>query len=115
VVCWRASLLWPGNRVVRVISIMLLMTTFGELVMQALNINASESGGMYQGSPYGIAASMLSLSVNVFATIIVAYKAWKYRPTMRSHLSGASYRTRVGKVMALLVESGVIYIIIWVS
>ncbi|TBU38382.1 hypothetical protein BD309DRAFT_530421 [Dichomitus squalens] len=30
IVCWRASLLWPGNRVVRGVSIILLLTTFGE-------------------------------------------------------------------------------------
>ncbi|TBU21547.1 hypothetical protein BD311DRAFT_609155, partial [Dichomitus squalens] len=89
IVCWRASLLWPGNRVVRGVSIILLLTTFAmDLRFTCLSDEFSDdeslsetgndglAGGMYGGTPYGVAASVLSLSVNLFATVIVAYKAW---------------------------------------
>ena len=33
-------------------------------------------GTLYEGSSYGVAASLLSLCTNVFATLAVAYKAW---------------------------------------
>ncbi|EJF56366.1 hypothetical protein DICSQDRAFT_71566 [Dichomitus squalens LYAD-421 SS1] len=38
----------------------------------------------------------------------------KHRQVMRKHLAGSGVRTRVEKVMALLVESGVVYVLIWV-
>ena len=31
---------------------------------------------MYQGVPIGIATSVLSLSTNILATLLVGYKAW---------------------------------------
>lgn len=33
-------------------------------------------GGMYVGTDYGFAATVLSLATNVLATSVVAFKAW---------------------------------------
>ena len=115
IVCWRASLLWPGNLAIRAGAIILLLTTFGEFPVTCRPVLAlipllpgrsalgvidtrgtcldlydswdgstvgsgliiyGAQGGLYQGTPYGLAASVLSLSTNFFATSIVAYKAW---------------------------------------
>ena len=41
-----------------------------------LDSNADGSGTLYQGVSYGIAASVLSLATNLYATVAVALKAW---------------------------------------
>ncbi|TBU52381.1 hypothetical protein BD310DRAFT_774040, partial [Dichomitus squalens] len=123
IVCWRASLLWPGNRVVRGISIILLLATFGELAMTlkplyiltiSLHGNTGVPGGMYGGSPYGIAASVLSLNVNLFASITVAYKAWRSRMFLRKFMVSGNRTTQVERLFSILAESGMLYCTIWV-
>lgn len=36
----------------------------------------SVPGTMFEGIPIGVATSVLSLSTNILATLLVAYKAW---------------------------------------
>ncbi|TBU38376.1 hypothetical protein BD309DRAFT_983707 [Dichomitus squalens] len=129
VVCWRAWLLWPGNRVVRLVSILLLLTTFalGAVDLKStcyllngklggsLNGNAVVPGGMYAGTPYGIAATVLSLSVNLFATILVAYKAWKSRRFLRKLMVLGDKAIRMERLFSILIESGMVYCTIWIS
>jgi len=57
----------------------------------------------------------LSLLVNIFATSIIALKAWKYRKLLME--SGIGIRTprQAIRILALLVESGIIYIQISVT
>ncbi|TBU37905.1 hypothetical protein BD309DRAFT_931592 [Dichomitus squalens] len=69
---------------------------------------------MYQGSPYGIAASMLSLSVNVFATIIVAYKAWTSRRFLRRLMVWGDTTARMERLFSILLETGMVYCAIWI-
>ena len=38
---------------------------------------AAGIGYMYQGFSYGVAATALSLAMNVLATALVAYKSWQ--------------------------------------
>ncbi|KAI0706674.1 hypothetical protein C8Q76DRAFT_629595, partial [Earliella scabrosa] len=71
-------------------------------------------GSLYTGDVWGLAASVLSLVTNTAATTLIAYKAWSHRQLVRSHLRVGNKRTRVEKVLALLVESGICYCILWV-
>ncbi|TBU53347.1 hypothetical protein BD310DRAFT_830322, partial [Dichomitus squalens] len=102
IVWWRVCVICGGHRSIYMVGFFLLAATCGIGIL------------IFR---FQLAATVVSVALNAIATSLIGLKAWseKYRRTMRSHLSGASYRTRVGKVMALLVESGVIYIIIWVS
>ena len=87
---------------------------------------------MYQGIPIGIATSVLSLSTNILATLLVGYKAWyvvmqaEYNFSellitilsrqWRRHLKGYIVSgSRVEKLLALLIESGAAYCALWVS
>ncbi|KAH9998433.1 hypothetical protein BJV74DRAFT_904642 [Russula compacta] len=57
----------------------------------------------------------LSLLTNVLATSIIATKAWKYRKLLMECGNDGKNPTRVSKVLSLLVESGMLYILIGVS
>ncbi|TBU21554.1 hypothetical protein BD311DRAFT_734259 [Dichomitus squalens] len=127
IVCWRASLLWPGNRVVRGVSITLLLATFAlgavdirftclfhDQSVESLFENLRVVGGMYGGTSYGVAASALSLGVNLFATIIVAFKAWSSRKFLRKFMVSGNRTTQVERLFSILIESGMVYCAIWI-
>jgi len=56
----------------------------------------------------------LSLLINIFATSIIAVKAWKYRKTLMTSGAGIRTPTRGIRILALVVESGMLYIFIGV-
>ncbi|KAI0744358.1 hypothetical protein C8Q80DRAFT_1186463 [Daedaleopsis nitida] len=64
--------------------------------------------------PNGVATSVLSLVTNITATGLIAYKAWHHRRMVKQHLSTGSARTRAERTLTLLVESGIVYCILWV-
>ncbi|EJF56327.1 hypothetical protein DICSQDRAFT_175007 [Dichomitus squalens LYAD-421 SS1] len=76
--------------------------------------NDGLAGGMYGGTPYGVAASVLSLSVNLFATVIVAYKAWKSRRFLRKFMVSGDRTVQMERLFSMLVESGMAYCTLWI-
>ncbi|TBU37042.1 hypothetical protein BD309DRAFT_932923 [Dichomitus squalens] len=72
------------------------------------------AGDMYAGSPFGIAACVLSFIVNFFATIIVAYKAWTSRRFFRKLMVWGDTTARMERLFSILVESGMVYCTIWI-
>ena len=74
----------------------------------------------------------LTIVTNILATLLVAWKAWsvkslvlnvtiaekwsrQHRRVIKKNLGKETRRTRVEKILALLIESGFLYCIIWVS
>ncbi|KAI0054213.1 hypothetical protein BV25DRAFT_1833726, partial [Artomyces pyxidatus] len=55
-----------------------------------------------------------TLATNVCATLLIAYKAWHYRVAVKAHLNEDNAATKVEKILALLVESGVVYCVMWI-
>ncbi|TBU22115.1 hypothetical protein BD311DRAFT_676841, partial [Dichomitus squalens] len=79
----------------------------------SLDDNTGAWGGLYDATIYGINASVLSLSVNFFATIIVAYKAWTSRTFLRKFMLSGHRTIRMERLFSILVESGLVYCTIW--
>ncbi|KAM5535101.1 hypothetical protein V8D89_011187 [Ganoderma adspersum] len=69
---------------------------------------------MFEGLPEGLAACVLSLSTNIFATLLVGYKAWESRRRLRGYFVAGTRASQVEKLFSLLIESGAIYCAIWV-
>ncbi|KAI0030053.1 hypothetical protein K488DRAFT_88141 [Vararia minispora EC-137] len=64
--------------------------------------------------PAWIALSSSLLS-NIFATGAIGYKAWKHRRTIRANIADTgSRRLMTEKIMALIVESGIVYLCLWI-
>lgn len=75
----------------------------------------------------------LSLATNMVATSLIAYKAWsvlhvrslkrsmfrcltrKHQKSIRSNLGSLKRPTKIQKILALLVGSGLLYCILWVG
>ncbi|KAI0706699.1 hypothetical protein C8Q76DRAFT_629649, partial [Earliella scabrosa] len=120
VVWWRALVLWRGNRLVYALSALLLIATISIDNYYLFNpqeslVTETPSGTFYAGDSWGFAASVFSLTNNVMATSFIAYKAWYHRRVIKASFKESSPRTRVERVLALLVESGTVYCVLWVS
>ncbi|KAM5537428.1 hypothetical protein V8D89_008947 [Ganoderma adspersum] len=124
VVCWRACVVWRKNHLVKAISGVFLLATFILGVVDTVQgCHPSESsegedtpcifpGTLYEGLQIGIAACVLSLSTNLFATLLVAYKAWESRRRLRGYLIAKVGGSQAEKFF-VLIESGTIYSAIW--
>ncbi|KAI0313365.1 hypothetical protein OF83DRAFT_1175737 [Amylostereum chailletii] len=110
IVLWRAWVLWNRNRVFLAISLALLL---GSIAMSSVALfdacdtfhskPGSEGDPLFEADVYGLAAFILSLVTNL-----------QHRRLIKRHLRQGSARTRAEKVMALFIESGVVYCLIWI-
>ena len=64
---------------------------------------------------YSLIMTMPLLWTNVIATAAIGYKTWGYKKMVGDLLRQAKRMTATELTMLLLVESGAIYCIIWVS
>ncbi|TBU25785.1 hypothetical protein BD311DRAFT_763857 [Dichomitus squalens] len=111
VVWWRACVVWR-NRIVYIVGPLLLTLT---LVIGVLEVHKSETGpSLHLQILIGVdgfadAFVVLTMSVNILATSLIAYKAWGHRRLLQKHVGSDGTKTRTLKALALLVESGTIY------
>ncbi|KAI5827198.1 hypothetical protein K523DRAFT_330577 [Schizophyllum commune Tattone D] len=121
VVVWRAWILWPRSRRVRVVligaivctaagSIAELAYSYTKFGWMAYAANLPKQSANYSRAFLTILPVILT---NILSTALVGYKVWEYRRNVKSSLGGVA-QTRVEKILLLLVESGVIYSAIWV-
>jgi len=121
VVVWRALIICRDSvRLKRVIYVSLVFLTFTSLfvvliialristIALGLNSNASQRLSDIINVTQ-IVASGFSLLTNLFSTSAIWLKAWSYRRTLRGPATD-SKRTKVERILKLLVESGLIYI-----
>ncbi|RPD53676.1 hypothetical protein L227DRAFT_581128 [Lentinus tigrinus ALCF2SS1-6] len=140
IVWWRALILWPDSRIVHLTcGVMILITTvMGAIdtrdacVRHSLTTDTTapciagiwqishsadlgKTGNIFSGDVWGAIAVLCSLSTNVIATMLIAYRAWEHRRAIMSYLKKAAPgRTKVERALALLVESGLLYCALWV-
>lgn len=95
----------------------------------------SQAGTLFENNSFGLATCLLSLTTNLVATLLIAFKAWyglwprglsSVQPitvvsrTSRMRLKGylvakAGGPSRAEKLFSILIESGTVYCAIWVS
>ncbi|TRM69730.1 hypothetical protein BD626DRAFT_392096 [Schizophyllum amplum] len=115
VVVWRAWIVWTGNRYVQAtLGICLVATVACSVADFVISYRAIETLNIYGPAEARALLAILPLLItNVVASALVGYKVWDYRRTIKASL-GQRSRTRVEKVMMLLVESGLLYAVIWI-
>ncbi|THU82195.1 hypothetical protein K435DRAFT_934449, partial [Dendrothele bispora CBS 962.96] len=121
IVLWRAWILYRNHRGIQVV----LVTFFlGSLVGIILDI-VDDITGLFEISDKvndyteRILYAALPLAMNFFATSLIAYKAWSVGSSLLLLLdltpATTYFQNQVEKVLALLVESGLIYMAFWVN
>ncbi|KAJ7161137.1 hypothetical protein C8R46DRAFT_1353761 [Mycena filopes] len=122
VVIWRAWVLCqgPGRWVVSIPCLMLLMSfIFSVVDITCLtgagwSVRSSVAGGGAVCAHAELISWAFSLVTNAACTILIGFKAWQHRRAMRA-LQINSRRMSTERVLSLLVESGFIYCLFWLT
>ncbi|KAM5545667.1 hypothetical protein V8D89_000705 [Ganoderma adspersum] len=125
ILCWRACALWPRKRVISLILGSLILATCGLGIADTaaachgaaqespLRLDGPSVGSFFVGKNFGLAASSLSFVTVLAATALIGFKTWQLRASIRSRLRQGSARSRVGGALALTIELGVVYSVLW--
>ncbi|KIY62793.1 hypothetical protein CYLTODRAFT_164053 [Cylindrobasidium torrendii FP15055 ss-10] len=113
VVLWRAFALFTDNPRHRAYALAFpALTLICGLVLSFFVIWTFYAGGAFH-VPYRIVYG-LSFLANVISTGIIGWIAWKHRQTLRKTLGERYRRTMTEGVMLILVESGIVYIVLYI-
>ncbi|PIL28058.1 hypothetical protein GSI_09810 [Ganoderma sinense ZZ0214-1] len=125
IVWWRACVVWGHNRVIQALCGLFLLMTFVLGVLDATLGNrnlwnwhggvvlSAQPGALFENNSFGIATCVLSLSTNLVATCLIAYKAWMSRRSLRGYMVAKYGGSQIEKLFAILIESGAVYCAIW--
>ncbi|KAJ7664677.1 hypothetical protein DFH06DRAFT_1188336 [Mycena polygramma] len=121
VVCWRVYVVYARNRRVLITALSLLLALSCAIFicnLTQIGENFSSVTTLHRLLPSqliidGIALGLSAL-VNVWATAMIAYEAWRCRWAIRNYLTDTSARNFAEGIMALFVESGIVYTTLWI-
>ncbi|SJK99802.1 uncharacterized protein ARMOST_03113 [Armillaria ostoyae] len=121
IMLWRAWILCNRSRWILWMSSILGVTAFATTASALLPrlwgkepLTSAASDGLFAGV-HATIAMILTLSINVWATSLVAYRTWTHHRLIRS-LTGASFASQFFKqhgILSLMIESGVFYCCTW--
>ncbi|TBU55042.1 hypothetical protein BD310DRAFT_1041390 [Dichomitus squalens] len=126
ILSWRACVAWPRRRLVPLVLISLVLATCALGIADAatacrgaaqedpLELDGPSVGTLFMGKSFGLAASALALATNVITTSLVGFRIWQRRAAVAGHISALqSARSRVWSTLALAVELGIVYCVVW--
>jgi len=117
IVLWRACVIYNWRRDFLVPSAIFVVLVIINWTLASINtIRTVGFGDLPFGNVKAITllAYSSSLALNVWATSAVALISWRHRQRVRKNFTNISGGvTVVGGVLALIVESGMVYIVIW--
>lgn len=128
VVIWRAAGLWGFSRTLMAIMLVPLLADFS-VFLYFLGCEGETEWWYIAGTQAKHcneaqrAMFLLSFSTNIVATAFIILKAWQHRDAfvtvtpmgLRSRSSEKKYRSPAQKIMLLLIESGLIYMVFWAA
>ncbi|KAE9398509.1 hypothetical protein BT96DRAFT_33261 [Gymnopus androsaceus JB14] len=116
VVVWRACAVWGYSRKIIFLPILMLTsaTVLVSIFVGCLGVHdwayiAGEPETCYKSY---LGVFFLSLSTNLMATTLIATRAWMHH---RLLLRSSGQKSTVTRILILLVESGLIYLLIWAT
>ncbi|KAI0269760.1 hypothetical protein BC834DRAFT_1039460 [Gloeopeniophorella convolvens] len=119
IVVWRAWVLWERRRDLFVPPVLFLLATIVVSVASAaLTFKGTSSDRQQEiDISYRLQYPIYGLSIltNLWATSLICIRAWQHRRLLQSLMGKSTPRTRAEKVLAFLIESGAIYLCIWVK
>jgi len=121
VVCWRVYVVYSRNKRVLVMAVTLLlalasaiflcnMTQIGENFPSVITLHRLVPSQLIID---GVALALSAL-INVWATAMIGFQAWRCRQAIRLYLTDTSSGKFAEGTMVLFVESGIVYTILWI-
>ncbi|KAK7046358.1 hypothetical protein R3P38DRAFT_3421014 [Favolaschia claudopus] len=121
VVCWRVWVIHARNRRVMLIAISFLILLASAIFLCNLTQIGEEFPGvitLHRLVPSQLAIDVLALAlsalINLWATIMIGYQAWRCRRNIRRHFADVNKTTFAEGMMTLFIESGIIYTVLWI-
>ncbi|KAL1679677.1 hypothetical protein EV122DRAFT_209579 [Schizophyllum commune] len=108
-VVWRAWVIWSESKLIR--ASILMRGLIGGLSFDLVVDLKSWLDDKALNAPMIIAM----LLTNAVATALVGVRVWTYRRDIAAALGPVTFGSRVGGLLMLLLESGILYCAIWVS
>ncbi|KAH9970962.1 hypothetical protein BGW80DRAFT_1460868 [Lactifluus volemus] len=119
IVLWRAWLLWDRRVVLFILPFLFLVCTvvftIVDLVYQSDILITHSMRHANTGQDFAWAILGLSVGTNLWATSLMFIRAWQHRRFLRSLFDTENAKSKAEKTLAFLVESGAIYLCIWVA
>ncbi|KAI9443125.1 hypothetical protein H4582DRAFT_1158495 [Lactarius indigo] len=120
IVVWRAWVLWGPSFRFRVF-VPLLFSLVCTLVLSAIGAAYLYTGTEYESGRDGIVSRYigwsvwgLSIGTNLWATGLICIRTWQHRQSVRALLGKGTTSSTAEKVLIFMVESGALYLCIWV-
>ncbi|KAI0643437.1 hypothetical protein C8Q79DRAFT_1012717 [Trametes meyenii] len=119
IIIWRAFALWAQTPA-RLVLVVPLLFFLGSVAMSISITYCATRGaditlGAFSHPPFcrnvQTASYSMTLATTGVATLLIAYKAWEYRRIHFEAFGTLSRQTRAQKILAMLVESGVLYML----
>ncbi|KAF9060365.1 hypothetical protein BDP27DRAFT_1370601 [Rhodocollybia butyracea] len=115
VVMWRACVLWGWCIRVRITFAVFVIAPAVLVIVDVSTSHPATSDTIFQPKLCGLAAILVSLISNVWATSLIAYKAWVTRKEILDLWGPKGKMPPAQGVLVLLAESGSLYSIVWVT
>ncbi|KAF9060123.1 hypothetical protein BDP27DRAFT_1334855 [Rhodocollybia butyracea] len=108
-VVWRAWAVWADKKIVKWILLITMVANTALMLADTVeNVELGTSSTSNDSITLDWASLLLSFSLNILATCLIAYRGWTHRRAMQS-ISGQKNKTVAEEIILLLVESGAIY------
>ncbi|KAH9969510.1 hypothetical protein BC827DRAFT_4076 [Russula dissimulans] len=125
IVLWRAWVLWNRKFLLFVPPLIFLMCNFGTsvasaiLFYQALQMDSAHNSKAVETLIISLhlewSVWILTLATNLWGTGLIFIRAWQHRRFLRSLSIDKTFKSSAEQVLAFLVESGIIYLCIWIT
>ncbi|KAI0059650.1 hypothetical protein BV25DRAFT_1063010 [Artomyces pyxidatus] len=121
IVVWRAWVISEAGRNVFLFVpplIFMVGTFVSTCVSAAFTLRSRVTGSARDddvGYYLGLAVWALTILTNIWATTLIAIRAWKHRRFVESMLGKGAIHSRAEAALLMLIESGVLYVFIWVA
>jgi len=119
IVLWRAWVLWNRRLSLFILPLISLVCTFGISVVSAViyyqgALKHSKSAETVTQC-LGWTIWGLTIGTNLWATGLISIRAWQHRRLLRSLYIKSTITSNAEKSLAFLVESGALYLCIWIA
>ncbi|KAE9390525.1 hypothetical protein BT96DRAFT_980242, partial [Gymnopus androsaceus JB14] len=112
-ITWRAWALWAETRLIKLILLINLLADIGVNIADAV-VDFKVISATFNLNPETLdwVGISLNLTVNIVATLLIAYRAWTHHQS--THAILRNKKTQVQAILLLMVESGAIFGVIQV-
>jgi len=107
IVVWRAWILFQDDKLWKLLLAVLMFANIAINIADCIWDNIEVTIEVSSSTILDWLSGLISLAVNIIATLLIAWKAWTHHSTMVDAL--VHRRTRVVNILLLLVESGAVY------